>query len=441
MAQPNSNLEHELVQRLLEVARHLSASADLVQILSAIIDAMRDLLDAERATVFEFDAKTNELFTTVAHGVGASTEASEGIRIPATAGIAGECAQSRTIINVPDAYADARFNQEIDRKTGFRTKSILAIPLVDFDGDLIGVAQVLNRTPGSGGGAFGPNEERIAEALASHAAVAIKRGRLIEDRVLREKLQRDLQVARTIQQSSFPSSWPTVPGFDVFACSEPADETGGDAYDVIGVGANGSLTTAADAHADRLLMLLADATGHGIGPALSVTQVRSMLRMAARLGAPLTDIAAHLNHQLCADLPGGRFITAWLGEINAATGALTMISAGQGPLLLYRAASDTFEEVEPDVPPFGIIDALEFDEPKPIMLAAGDLFIAASDGFYESMDPNNKLFGTKRVQDAIRAAAQRSSESIAASLRAAVIDFAQTTARDDDQTMVVIKRP
>jgi sigma-B regulation protein RsbU (phosphoserine phosphatase) len=441
MAGKRTELEHDLVARLLDVARHLSASADLTQILSAIIDAMRDLLGAERATVFEYDRSSNELFTTVAHGVGADTEVSEGIRIPATAGIAGECAQKRAIINVPDAYADPRFNQAVDRKTGFRTQSILAIPLVDFDGELIGVAQVLNRVSG---GAFGADEERIAEALASHAAVAIKRGRLIEDRVLREKLQRDLQVARTIQQSTFPSAWPGVPGFDVFACSEPADETGGDAYDVIGVSADGAIinpsSKAKDAHADRLLMLLADATGHGIGPALSVTQVRSMLRMAARLGASLSEIAAHLNHQLCADLPGGRFITAWLGEIDAMTGTLAMLSAGQGPLLLYRAASDSFESIDPDVLPFGIMEDVEFPQPTCITLAPGDIFIAASDGFYEAMDPQDKLFGTQRVEAAIRAAAGKSSAEVAIALRDAVIEFAQSSARADDQTIVVVKR-
>lgn len=441
-APAHPELQHELVARLLGVARHLSGSADLHQILSAIIDAMRDLLGAERATVFEFDPRTNELFTTVAHGVGADTELREGIRIPADAGIAGECAQKRVIINVPDAYADPRFNQAVDRMTGFRTRSILAIPLVDFDGELIGVAQVLNRLSGE---PFGADEERIAEALASHAAVAIKRGRLIEDRLMREKLQRDLQVARTIQQSTFPSAWASAPGFDVFACSEPADETGGDAYDVIGMDAGGAIINPAkskmkDVPAERLVMLMADATGHGIGPALSVTQVRSMLRMAARLGASLRDIAAHLNQQLCADLPSGRFITTWLGEIDARTGALAMLSAGQGPLLHYRAATGDFASIEPEMLPFGIMDDMDIPPPTSVTLATGDLFIAASDGFYEAMDPQSQLFGAERVQRAIADAAAGPAAAIAEALRSAVAAFTQSAKRGDDQTLVIIKR-
>jgi phosphoserine phosphatase len=232
-----------------------------------------------------------------------------------------------------------------------------------------------------------------------------------------------------------------VPGFDVFACSEPADETGGDAYDVIGVSADGILIDPqTKTNATRLIMLIADATGHGIGPALSVTQVRAMLRMAARLGAPLAQIADHLNHQLCADLPSGRFVTAWLGEIDALAGSLAMLSAGQGPLLAYRIATDTFEEIDPDVFPFGIMPDVEFPQPTPMAMQIGDLFIAASDGFYEAMDPHNQLFGTQRVMDVIRAAATGSAADIAAALREAVTTFADTAGRGDDQTIVVIKR-
>ena len=194
-------------RRVLAVARQLGASADLKQILSVIIDAMREVLDAERATVFEFDAEANELFTTVAHGIAENveegTEGQAEIRLSASTGLAGESVRTRTIINIPDAHADVRFNPEIDRKTGFRTRSLLTIPLIGHDRELIGVAQVLNRR----GGPFTGDDEEI---LASQAAVALKRGRLIEDRIVRQKLESDLELARTIQQSGSPRQAPPV---------------------------------------------------------------------------------------------------------------------------------------------------------------------------------------------------------------------------------------
>ena len=282
MPDPGGELHDDVLRRMLEVARHLSGSADLRQILSVIINAMRDTLAAERATVFEYDEARGQLVATVAHGLDpAALSGLQEIRIPADRGLAGQCAQQRSIINVPDAYADDRFDRSIDARTGYRTRSILTVPLLDDDQSLIGVTQVLNKF----GGPFDDRDEEIALGLGSLAAVAIRRGRLLEDRLVREKLQRDLQLARQIQQSTVPTLLPRLAGFGLAAWSEPAEETGGDAFDVIGFRTGHA--TAGDDEADRALLLLADATGHGIGPALAVTQLRAMLRMAARLGADL----------------------------------------------------------------------------------------------------------------------------------------------------------
>src|SRR6185436_1466089 len=95
--------------------------------------------------------------------------------------------------------------------------------------------------------------------------------------------------------------------------------------------------------AERAVLLLADASGHGVGPALSVTQVRAMLRMAVRVGEDLAGIVHHLNAQLCADLTEGRFVTAWVGVLDARERTLRSFSCGQGPLLFYRAAAQACE--------------------------------------------------------------------------------------------------
>ena len=165
------------------------------------------------------------------------------------------------------------------------------------------------------------------------------------------KLEGDLQVARRIQQDTLPERIPIVAGFDIDGWSEPADETGGDTFDVIGYrrvpGERGPRLATAEAEgaeAERAVLLLADATGHGIGPALSVTQVRAMLRMAIRTGEDFPAIIRHLNAQLCADLTEGRFVSAWLGLLDADEQTLTGFSCGQGPLLYYRAAAGSLHD-------------------------------------------------------------------------------------------------
>lgn len=245
------------------------------------------------------------------------------------------------------------------------------------------------------------------------------------------KLERDLQVARDIQQATFPTTLPTITGFDIHAWSEPADETGGDTYDVVAC-------TSADGEVQRVVMLLADATGHGIGPALSATQVRSMLRMAVRADMTVASVAHHLNEQLCDDLPESLFVTAWLGEVSVEGRVIRSISAGQGPLLLVRADGST-KDMNADGPPFGIMSDLDLGPARDMELAPDDLFLVASDGIYEAMNPAGELFGRERVKAVVRAAAGGSAESIIDALRAAVVEFCDGTPVADDQTAVLVK--
>lgn len=446
MPEQHEELGHDLVRKMLNVARHLGASADLNEILALIIDVMRDTLHAERASVFEYDPETDELHTTVAHGLSEQRrEVNDDrpvreIRIPTSTGIAGECVRKRRIINVPDAYADDRFNPEVDHQTGFKTRSMLTIPLLSHDGELVGVSQVLNKR----GGPFDDYDEEIATALAAHAAVAMKRGRLIEDRLVREKLERDLQLARQIQQSTFPSELPTLKNFQLGAWSEPADQTGGDVYDIIGMpdkatGASWPEYSPDHVHSQAYL-LMADATGHGVGPALCATQVRSMMRMAVRVGATLEQIANHMNQQLNEDLPPGRFVTTWLGELDAESGVLSSLSAGQAPLLHYRAAADVVDEYSADLIPLGVMAEGESCPPRDIQLQPGDMFIVISDGIYESENAQGKQFGIEGVMNIVRQHRNESPMAIIELIQSAVYTYTRGRLADDDRTGIIIKR-
>ena len=256
------------------------------------------------------------------------------------------------------------------------------------------------------------------------------------------KLERDLQVARQIQENTFPKQLPKLDGFDIAAWSKPADETGGDTYDVIGYNqptANAPVQLSPD-RADHAVLLLADATGHGIGPALSVTQLRAMLRMAIRMDTDLAKIILHMNEQLCADLPGSRFITAWLGKINTKDHTLTSFSAGQAPLLRYNAKSNTFDTLPSDKPPLGILPDLDITIAAPHPMQPGDIFAVISDGIYEAANANGDRFGNERVIDTISNNRHRSSQQIVETLRDAVSHFTENTPTTDDQTGIIIKR-
>ena len=427
------DLPADAVAKLLAVSRRLAETGDLERVLSTVIDALRDLLDAERATVFEYDAGADELFTQVAHGLG-DREGPGVIRIPASRGIAGAAAASRQIVNIPDAYADDRFNREVDLKTGFRTRNILAVPLVDHEGGLVGVAQVLNRR----GGPFRAVDEQVASGLAAQAGVAIRRGRLIEDRVARERMERDLMAARSIQQSSFPKDLPLPPHWQVAAASEPAEQCGGDAFDVVPL-RRGEIVEP-DAECDELVLLVADATGHGIGSALSAMQARGMLRLGLRLRQPMDRIVSECNRQLCQDLPMGRFVTGWFARVHLHSGLVECVAAGQGPILHYRRASDDFVTLPTDLPPMGVLPDDLPAERTEIIMQPGDLLAAITDGYFESADPAGEQWQQERCEALLRRLRDEHPRAILDACNAAMADWCQGAPAADDRTAIIVKR-
>jgi phosphoserine phosphatase len=248
------------LERLLDVARQLGATVELDPLLVAIAAAATSVLDCERATVFLLDRKAGELSSRLATGIAGAPI--EEIRFPVTLGIAGEVARSGAAINIPDAYADPRFYPEFDRRSGYRTRSMLTIPLIAHDGATVGVLQLLNKL----GGPFAARDEEIAGFLGTQAGVAIHRQLLLEQFAVKQRLERDLNIARDIQRGLLPRDPPVVPGFDIAGWNRPADETGGDYFDFMPVDGGG------------LAITIADATGHGIGPALVVSETRALFR-------------------------------------------------------------------------------------------------------------------------------------------------------------------
>ena len=158
--------------RILEITKVVSSELNIEKLLRKIIGIATELLDAERSTLFLHDPQTNELWSRVAEGL-----AEREIRIPAHVGIAGQVFSKRVAVNIPDAYADLRFNPEVDRKTGYVTRSILCVPVSNKHGVPIGVVQVLNRR----GGPFRLRDQRRLEMLAAQSAIALDNARLFRE--------------------------------------------------------------------------------------------------------------------------------------------------------------------------------------------------------------------------------------------------------------------
>ena len=156
---------------LLEVVSSIASEIMLKPLLQKIIDAATLLLESDRGSLFLYDPVRSELYSRVAGGASI-----EEIRFPSDAGIAGECFTAGMPINIPDAYADQRFNPEVDRRTGYKTNNILCMPVTSHHGNCVGVMQILNKKTGS----FGPGDERRLVALCAQAAVSIENAQFFE---------------------------------------------------------------------------------------------------------------------------------------------------------------------------------------------------------------------------------------------------------------------
>ncbi len=165
-----------------------------------------------------------------------------------------------------------------------------------------------------------------------------------------------------------------------------------------------------------------------------------MLRKAVRTGSDLKEVASHINEQLYADLPGNRFITAWFAVVDPAAGTLTTYSAGQAPLLLYRADADEIEDLNADAPPMGLLPAVPVLPSPPIEMRPGDVDAALSDGFYEAVDASGMEFGKERIGELLRQHRRAGAAEILAALRAALREFTGDAPLDDDRTAVIVQR-
>ncbi|MGB3535242.1 MAG: adenylate/guanylate cyclase domain-containing protein [Microcoleaceae cyanobacterium] len=173
------------VSALLKATTTLGESLDLQSTLKNVMDLARDLMQADRSTLFLFDSETNELWTKVAK---ADQKTMVDIRFAANKGIAGYVASTGQVVNISDAYTDPRFDPSTDEKTGYRTRNILCMPVFNAKGELIGVTQLINKHKGS----FTNSDEAFLKAFNAQAGIALQNAQLFENVMVEKQYQKDM---------------------------------------------------------------------------------------------------------------------------------------------------------------------------------------------------------------------------------------------------------
>jgi len=409
-------LSQDALARILDVTQQLAQPNDLIHMLTQVVDAGKSVLSADKCALWLYDATSDELTMRV-------PELKPPPRMLAAQGLVGECLASREIINVANAYSDPRFSGIVDKATGYKTHSILSVPLLGWEMQPVGVLQLLNKHAGG----FDESDELLAATLAAQCAVALQRAQLTEALMLKERLDEEVALAREIQMSTLPTEMPHLPGYDLHGHFVPTGQAGGDLFDLVILDG-------------QLFVLLGDATGHGFGPALSATQMQAMLRVAFRCGASLDEAYRHVNNQLAEDLPDDRFITAFMGFLDPQSHQVRFHSGGQGPILHFRAADERCEWQRPTTFPVGIMELTHAGESQVLQLDPGDVLVLLSDGIYEYESKQGVAFGEERVADLLRYHHRLPMVELGKQILNATFEHGEGVSQQDDITLVLIRR-
>jgi serine phosphatase RsbU (regulator of sigma subunit) len=264
----------------------------------------------------------------------------------------------------------------------------------------------------------------VADQIRRHVIAALREA---ETKRKLEAIQHDLDIARSIQQSLLPKESPHAQSLDIAGWNKPADETGGDYFDWL---------TLPDG---RVVTILADVTGHGIGPALLATSCRAYARAAFGAQLDLTSTMMHLNEAIWHDHSRGRFVTFVAAVCEQDAQEVEILSAGHGPILFYSRAQDSFSEVIAQAVPFGILPTFNPDPPSRLRFCTGDMLFLSTDGFFEWENMQGEQFGIERLMNAVRTSRDRPATEIIRSLYDSVVKFSGGTSQQDDLTAVLLK--
>jgi phosphoserine phosphatase RsbU/P len=393
--------------KLQKAAQKISSILDLDELIDKIVTEVAQSFGCIEATIYLHDKENGELMLT---GVCGCTVHGKGSRKKVREGMTGHVAVTGKMHYAPDVRVDPYY---IACEPS--TLSEVAIPLL-VDGELVGVFSTSHHELD----AFPPAQLRLLQSLCKHIAVAIRNAqRFSQERQERERMTRESQEARAIQQALLPKSSPYVPGFAVSGLSIPAGEVGGDWYDFIPFedGCWG--------------LVLADVSGKGTAAALLMSATRAMLRsLVTTCGSP-AEVLNKLNRLMVDDFPPGRFVTLIYAVLDPAQRSLTFASAGHLPPLLWDNNGSRFLQTELGMP-LGLTRG-EFSDTK-VSLAEGSRLLLYSDGITEAAGISGEEYGPRRLSEHLLKAGD-STEAILTDVR----KYVNGAGLQDDATVILVR--
>lgn len=254
---------------------------------------------------------------------------------------------------------------------------------------------------------------------------------VIKDMTERRKLQEqeiEMEFAAKVQRELFPAAPPLLPGYDFAGAAFPAQATSGDYFDFIRISD------------DALAIAVADVTGHGVGPALVMAEVRAYLRSLFHATDDLVSIMSTINRFLAADLEDNLFVTMILAKLEPASGRCTYVNSAHPCGYVVDRSGEVAAELKSVCLPLGLFPELPQCAEHEFALSEGDVAVLVTDGVLESESPHGEEFGAERLLEVLREHRRHPARDIVDRIYAAVREFAEDAKQVDDVTIVICKR-
>ncbi|MBI3664100.1 MAG: SpoIIE family protein phosphatase [Acidobacteria bacterium] len=416
LAGAESRRSVETLSSIVEATKQLNSTLDLGELINIVLQLATRETGADRGTVFLVDKEHEEIWSLVGLGL-----AQQEIRIPMTKGIAGHVARTGETINLLDAYEDARFEPDVDRRLGYRTRTLLCLPILNKDNEIVGVLQLLNKATGP----FSTEDTNFLRALSIHCAIAIENAQLHRELLNKQRLERDLALARSIQRGLLPEHPPAIDGFDIVVSHKPSQMVGGDYYDFIPLSPQ------------ALLLVIADVEGKGVASALVMANLQATLRALVVHLHSLERIVASVNDMILADTRAQKYMSMFVGLLDQRNRTFHYINAGHVPPAVVRANGEHVFLREGGMV-VGIFPGVAYERGY-LKLEPGDVFVGCTDGITEAMDVQSNEYGIERLVETIGRERNSSAERIVETVLSEVDRFSRGGPHEDDRIIMVLK--
>lgn len=402
-----------------EITHALESSDNLDSLLEYIMQKSQNVMSAEAASLMLVLEESDELEFKVT--LGPKAKEVKPFRLPIGKGISGWVAQTGEAVLIADAYSDPRFDPSFDKRSGFRTNSMLCVPMI-HQSKIVGVMTLINKLDGK---PFNENDQNLFTIFASQAALSIENARLLFAAIEKERLDKELQVASEIQNLLIPQEIPQSTYLEIAAEYIPCKEVGGDFYDIIKLDEN------------RFIFVVADVSGKGIPGALVVSNMQATLRAFLEYSDDLLPVVSRLNEAIIRQTTTDRYITFFIGLYDHKKSKLAYINAGHNPPLLINKKGN-MQELKTGGIFIGFMPwEYEIDE---IPFNKDDTLVMYTDGLVEAMDNEEEEFEMTGLKKTISESLSVSTEKLKEEIIDRVNDHIGAVPLSDDFTLLISRR-